>query len=101
MAVSATLFKLGGCRLGFHPEQPNHSRLAPWTANRRNGNTVPAQKSSQATYSAEDELNGERPGFVTITINQCPFYCARCNPIAGTGGSCRFDFFLNQLLSVC
>lgn len=59
--------------LAFHPDNPN--QLIAW---RLDSNPVQWREHSvdnirELLYQRKDELIGERPGLITITLNQCPF----------------------------
>jgi len=59
--------------LAFHPENPN--QLIAWRldTNPEQWRETSAENIRELLYQRKDELTGERPGLITITLNQCPF----------------------------
>lgn len=84
--------------LGFHPEQPN--QLIAWRLDREPTQWLhkSAEEILASYFTAEEELSGERPGFVTITVNQCPFVAPVATLSPEQAALAGFD--LNQLFSV-
>lgn len=88
--------------LGFHPEQPN--QLIAWRLDREptQWQDKSAADTLAAYFTPEDELAGEgfneRPGFVTITVNQCPFIAPVATLSPEQAALAGFD--LNRLFAV-
>ncbi|RUO22316.1 exodeoxyribonuclease I [Aliidiomarina iranensis] len=59
--------------LAFHPE--NKNQLIAWRLDRdpEMWRSLSPAEIRENLYANRDDLKGERPGLITITLNQCPF----------------------------